>query len=91
MSSGQLWLVTNGPLPHLLVLISYRRPAIHLVVKIGKMMQSFSPILAGNSIYTQGFFQEITAFVNAVEGKQANVQTDLPSIEQTLQLIEWVK
>ena len=51
----------------------------------------FSPILAGNSIYTQGFFQEITAFVNAVEGKQANVQTDLQSIEQTLQLIEWVK
>lgn len=52
---------------------------------------SFSPILAGNSIYTQGFFNEITAFVNAVEGKQANVQTDLQSIEQTLQLIEWVK
>jgi len=51
----------------------------------------FSPILAGNSIYTQGFFHEITAFVNAVEGKQANVQTDLPSIEQTLQLTEWVK
>ena len=51
----------------------------------------FSPILAGNSIYTQGFFNEITAFVNAVEGKQANVQTDLQSIEQTLQLIEWVK
>ncbi len=51
----------------------------------------FSPILAGNSIYTQGFFQEITTFVNAVEGKQANVQTDLQSIEQTLQLIEWVK
>ena len=51
----------------------------------------FSPILAGNSIYTQGFLQEVTAFVNAVEGKRANVQTDLQSIEQTLQLIEWVK
>lgn len=51
----------------------------------------FSPILAGNSIYTQGFLQEVTTFVNAVEGKQANVQTDLQSIEQTLQLIEWVK
>lgn len=48
----------------------------------------FSPILAGNSIYTQGFFNEITTFVNAVEGKQANVQTNLQSIEPTLQLIE---
>ncbi len=51
----------------------------------------FSPILAGNTLFTQGFFQEITTFINAVEGKQANVQTDLKSIEQTLQLIEWVK
>lgn len=48
----------------------------------------FSPILAGNSIYTQGFFNEITAFVNAVEGKRANILTDLQSIEPTLQLIE---
>ena len=51
----------------------------------------FSPILAGNSIYTQGFFNEITAFVNAVEGKRANILTDLQSIEPTLKLIEWVK
>jgi virulence factor len=48
----------------------------------------FSPILAGNSIYTQGFFQEVTTFVNAVEGKRANNLTDLQSIEPTLQLIE---
>ena len=51
----------------------------------------FSPILAGNSIYTDGFFNEITAFVNAVEGKRANILTDLQSIEPTLQLIERVK
>ena len=49
---------------------------------------SFSPILAGNSIYAQGFFQEITTFVNAVEGKRANVLTDLHSIEPTLKLID---
>lgn len=50
--------------------------------------EGFSPILAGNSIYTQGFFQEVTTFVNAVEGKRANILTDLQSIEPTLQLIE---
>lgn len=48
----------------------------------------FSPILAGNSIYTQGFLQEVTTFVNAVEGKRANILTDLQSIEPTLKLIE---
>ena len=48
----------------------------------------FSPTLAGNSIYTQGFFQEITTFINAVEGKKANILTDLQSIETTLKLIE---
>lgn len=49
---------------------------------------SFSPILAGNSIYTDGFFQEVTTFVNAVEGKRANILTDLQSIEPTLKLID---
>ena len=48
----------------------------------------FSPILAGNSIYTQGFLQEVTTFVNVVEGKRTNILTDLQSIEPTLQLIE---
>ncbi|MBQ9555212.1 MAG: Gfo/Idh/MocA family oxidoreductase [Muribaculaceae bacterium] len=48
----------------------------------------FSPILAGNTIYTQGFFQEITTFVNAVEGKPANILTNLQSIEPTLKLID---
>jgi len=51
----------------------------------------FSPTLAGNTLFTQGFFQEITTFINAVEGKKANILTDLQSIEQTLKLIELVK
>ena len=49
---------------------------------------SFSPTIANNSIYTQGFFQEVSTFVNAVEGKKANVLTDLQSIEPTLKLID---
>lgn len=48
----------------------------------------FSPTLAGNSIYSQGFFQVITTFVNAIEGKRANVLTNLQSIEPTLKLID---
>ena len=49
---------------------------------------SFSPTIANNSVYTQGFFQEVSTFVNAVEGKKANVLTDLQSVEPTLILID---
>jgi len=49
---------------------------------------SFSPTIANNSVYTQGFFQEFSSFVNAVEGKKANVLTDLQSVEPTLILID---
>ena len=48
----------------------------------------FSPTIANNSIYTQGFFQEVSTFVNAVEGKKANVLTDLQSVKPTLKLID---
>ena len=48
----------------------------------------FSPTIANNTIYTQGFFQEVSTFVNAVEGVKANVLTDLQSIEPTLKLID---
>ena len=48
----------------------------------------FSPTIANNSIYTQGFFQEVSTFVNAVEGNKANVLTGLQSVEPTLKLID---
>lgn len=48
----------------------------------------FSPTIANNSIYTQGFFQEVSTFVNAVEGKKVNVLTNLQSVESTLKLID---
>ena len=49
---------------------------------------NFSPILANDSIYSQGFFQEASTFINAVEGKKANVLTDLQSVKPTLKLID---
>ena len=48
----------------------------------------FSPTLVGNSIYSQGFLQEITTFINAIECKRTDVLTDLQSIESTLKLID---
>ncbi len=61
-----------------------RRPTVEYLYR----HDGFSPTLAGNTIYTQGFFQEITTFFNAVEGKRANILTDLQFIEPTLQLID---
>ena len=51
---------------------------------------SFSPTIANNSIYTQGYYQEVSTFVNAVEGVKANVLTDLQSVEPTLKLIDGI-
>ena len=49
---------------------------------------SFSPILANNTIYTQGFYSEIKAFINAVErGDISQNLTDLSAIEPTMKLI----
>ena len=53
-------------------------------------LNGFSPTIAGNSVYTQGFFQEVSTFVNAIEGVKANVLTDLQSIEPTLKLIDGI-
>ena len=48
---------------------------------------NFSPILANNTIYTQGFYSEVNAFINAVEGGANQNLTDLPSIEPTMKMI----
>ena len=48
----------------------------------------FSPTIVNNSIYTQGFFQEVYTFVNAVEGKKKSILTDLQSVKPTLKLID---
>lgn len=48
----------------------------------------FSPTIVNNSIYTQGFFQEVYTFVNSVEGKKKSILTDLQSVKPTLKLID---
>lgn len=62
----------------------------HQLVEYLYRRNGFSPTIAGNTIYTQGFFQEISTFVNAVEGKRSDVLSDLQSIEPTLKLIDGI-
>ena len=40
----------------------------------------FTPTLPNNQIYSQGYFNEIQAFVDAVEGRQNHVFTDMQSV-----------
>ena len=51
----------------------------------------FSPILQNNNVYTQGYYQEIKAFVAAVEGRAFRNLTNLQSIEPTYQLLEAIR
>ena len=48
----------------------------------------FTPTLQSNPVYSQGFFDELQSFVNAVEGKKDNVALSLESIRETYRLIE---
>ena len=50
--------------------------------------KNFTPVLPDNQIYSQGFFDEIQAFVDAVEGDGSRVASSLESIRGTYQSIE---
>ena len=48
---------------------------------------NFTPILLNNQIYSQGYFNEMEAFVNAVEGSHHTIVTDIKTIRETYQLM----
>ena len=51
----------------------------------------FTPTLPNNQIYSQGYFNEILAFVNTVEGYKAGVVSSFEATKNTYLLIEAVK
>lgn len=52
---------------------------------------NFSPILPNNQIFTQGYFNEITAFVNAIEKGENNILTDIAELRDTYEIIFKIK
>ena len=52
---------------------------------------NFTPILANNQIYSQGYFNEIEAFVHAVESRNHTTTTDIKTIRGTYQLINEIQ
>ena len=49
---------------------------------------NFTPTLPNNQVHSQGYFGEIQAFVEAVEGRKADVASSLDVIKDTYGLIE---
>ncbi|MBQ4484571.1 MAG: Gfo/Idh/MocA family oxidoreductase [Prevotella sp.] len=52
---------------------------------------NFNPILPNNQIYSQGYFNEMEAFVNAVEGRNHTIATDIKTIRESYQLINEIQ
>ena len=63
----------------------------HKTVEYLYTRNNFAPILTNNQVYSQGYFNEISAFVESVEDRVDNVLTSLLSIRDTYQLISTLK
>ena len=55
------------------------------------VLNNFIPVFANNQIYSQGYFNELSAFVEAVEGNNVNIVTSLESVRDAYLLIEKIK
>ena len=49
---------------------------------------NFTPVLPNNQIYSQGYFEELQTFVEAVEGHKSSIVSTLDTIKNTYLLIE---
>jgi len=63
----------------------------HKAVEYLYTCNNFAPILENNQIHSQGYFNELSAFVESVEGRAGKVLTSLQSVKDTYQLISTLK
>ena len=48
---------------------------------------NFTPVIPNNQLYSQGYFNEIHAFIDAIESSQIHVLTDLQSVRTVYEII----
>ena len=60
-------------------------------IDILSQRNNFVPSFANNQIYTQGFYNEIQTFADAVEGKRVDLLTDFVSLRDTFMVMETLK
>ena len=51
------------------------------------LRNNFTPILANNQVYTQGYYSEIVAFVEAIEDRHSDILTPLSSLKTIYETI----
>ena len=77
------------PLPGSLIGIPLEKVFPHPLSRVELFARNaFVPTLANNQIYTQGYYSEIKAFVDAVEGHKATLVSDLCSLGETYHLMD---
>lgn len=52
---------------------------------------NFTPILASNQVYTQGYYNELASFVGAVEHHDCHVISALETMKNTYRLVDYLK
>ena len=52
---------------------------------------NFTPLLPNNQLYSQGYFNEIRAFIDAVESRKIHVLTDLQSVRTIYEVISKIQ
>jgi virulence factor len=52
---------------------------------------SFTPILANNPIYSQGYYSELQSFITSVEHDTSNVLTDITTLKSTYEILMGIK
>lgn len=60
----------------------------HILNEILFLRNNFTPILSNNQVYTQGYFNCISAFVNAIEGNSTKNISSLSAIRNTYIIME---
>ena len=63
----------------------------HKTVEYLYTRNNFAPILSNNQVYSQGYFNEISAFVESMEDRTDKVLTSLQTVRDTYQLISTFK
>lgn len=51
---------------------------------------NFVPVLANNQICSQGYYHEVKAFVDKVEGRRSAIYTDLESLRDTYRIMDCI-
>ena len=87
-SLAQMEELTFNPLPATIAGIPMEklRPH-HKTTEYLYQRNNFTPVLPNNQIYSQGYFTELSAFVETVEGRNTNVQTGVNTLRTTYQLL----